>query len=285
MLARAGMRRFLQRSIPRPVRVALRRLLYLPVDALSALRGQAGRLTPPRGLISVEGDYEAIGGEFLGYLKELCALQPDGCVLDVGCGVGRMAVPLTGYLSPSGRYEGFDIIRDGIAWCTRAITPRFPNFRFRHIDVFNTNYNRRGRLRAADLRFPYPDSSFDAVLAASVFTHMLPDDTENYLSEIARVLKPGGRSLLTFFMAEDIGLSAPEAVAAAFPHPRGVYRVHDPRTPEVAVCYSDEFVLSALEHKGLRLVHPLHRGSWSGRADFLSFQDIVVASRRNSPST
>ena len=47
-------------------------------------------------------------------------------VLDVGCGIGRMAIPLARYLNTDGKYEGFDIIPENIAWCQRAITPRYP---------------------------------------------------------------------------------------------------------------------------------------------------------------
>ena len=36
-------------------------------------------------------------------------LPRDGAVLDVGCGLGRMALPLLDYLGAAGRYEGFDV--------------------------------------------------------------------------------------------------------------------------------------------------------------------------------
>ena len=41
--------------------------------------------------------------------------QPGERVLDIGCGIGRMARPLTPYLTPPGAYDGFDINADGIA--------------------------------------------------------------------------------------------------------------------------------------------------------------------------
>ena len=56
-------------------------------------------------------------------------LRPDHHVIDIGCGSGRLALPLTNFLR-RGRYEGFDIDPDMIAWCRRSITPRHPDFGF-----------------------------------------------------------------------------------------------------------------------------------------------------------
>src|SRR5205085_6486747 len=62
-------------------------------------------LPPPALARSVGGEFRATGAEFLRYFIELGGLRPTEHVLDVGCGVGRMAVPLTGYLDAGGRYE------------------------------------------------------------------------------------------------------------------------------------------------------------------------------------
>ena len=49
-------------------------------------------------------------------------------------------------------------------------------------------------------KLDFPDATFDFVCATSVFTHMLPAGVANYLREIRRVLRPGGRCLATFFV-------------------------------------------------------------------------------------
>lgn len=56
-------------------------------------------------------------------------------MLDVGCGSGRMALPLTGYLNSEGRYAGFDISQKAIAWCQEHITSAHPNFQFEVSDI------------------------------------------------------------------------------------------------------------------------------------------------------
>ena len=80
----------------------------------------------------------------------------------------------------------------GIAWCQENITPKHPNFRFQVADIRNKEYNSGERFAASEYEFPYEDASFDFVLLTSVFTHLLPNEVENYLSEIQRVLAPGG---------------------------------------------------------------------------------------------
>ena len=174
------------------------------LDLRDTVSRRRDRLTPPRRLDFVgHSDFAATGDEFLGHFIGLGGLQPSEAVLDVGCGIGRMALPLTGYLSQAGRYDGFDIVRANVGWCRRAITPRFPNFRFRHADVFNREYNPLGKLRGRDYRFPYPDRSFDFAVLTSVFTHLLPDEVAHYLAELGRVLRPGGRCLATVYLLNE----------------------------------------------------------------------------------
>ena len=124
--------------------------------------------------------------EFFRLYVDLCGLKPDEQILDVGCGIGRKTIRLTQYLGDGGAYEGIDIVKSGIDWCSERISRRYPRFRFQQIDVYNGYYNPGGRHKAAEYRFPYPDGSFDLVVLGSVFTHMLTDDTAHYLSEMAR---------------------------------------------------------------------------------------------------
>lgn len=77
------------------------------------------------------------------------------------------------------------------------------HFHFQHSNVYNKYYNPHGKVRAQDFQFPFDDESLDFVFLTSVFTHMLPSDLENYLSEISRVLKTGGKCLITFFILNE----------------------------------------------------------------------------------
>ena len=214
---------------------------------------------------------------------EACALRPDERVLEVGSGGGRVAIALTEYLSRHGSYEGFDIDREAVQWCQERITAHFPNFKFRWADLYNAHYNPNATVRAAEYRFPYPDASFDVCFLASVFTHMLPDDVGHYLCEIARVLRPGGRCLMTAFLlnAETRELLRQGRCRRAFAHDRGVYRLERDDIPEAAVAYDEEVLRRWIEAAGLVIEAPIYYAPWCGRngAPPGPGQDYLVATR------
>lgn len=256
----------------------LRRLYYLPQDLATLLRARKDGLRPPRSLMTVgDGNFVAIGNEFLNYFKDLGRLRPDEKVLEVGCGVGRMAIPLTSYLDKSGSYEGFDIAQAEIEWCRKNITPRFANFNFHHSDVCNKQTNPKGRQAASSYRFPFADGQFDFVFLTSVFTHMLIDDIENYLREIARVLRPGGRLLATYFLLDGETRERLGKMTSRFRHPHGSSLAIDPKLPEASIAHEEGELLALHEKFGLQLQGPVLYGNWGGREKFLSSQDIVVA--------
>lgn len=274
--------RSLRSLIPPSLKPALRRIWYWPADVIGRLRGR-DELTPPRSLIFVgDGDFRKTGQEFRRYMIELGGLRPEHRMLDVGSGIGRMAVPLTGYLAPPGEYRGIDIVEAGVKWCADHVTPRFPHFQFRQIDVYNQIYNPKGRLAARDYRFPFEDGRFDFVLLTSVFTHMMPADLQHYLSEIARVLRPGGRCLITWFLlnAESRGLLRAGRSTLDFAHEVEGCLTTDKRNPEAAIAYEEAAVRAMYAARGLAVEEPPRYGSWCGRDRYLSYQDIVLANRQ-----
>ncbi|HEV3000702.1 MAG TPA: class I SAM-dependent methyltransferase [Solirubrobacteraceae bacterium] len=248
------------------------------LDVRDRVSGRADRLVPPRRLdYAGHSDFVATGEEFLAYFVELGGLQPHHAVLDVGCGMGRMARPLAGFLSSEGSYDGFDVNRDGIGWCRRRYA-RHDNFRFQVADLYNRRYNPHGAHAAGDYRFPYDDERFDLAILTSVLTHLLEREADHYLAETARVLKPGGRMLATFFLLneESRGLIADGSAALAFLDPDDHVSVLDADLPEEAVAYDEEWLGERLAEHGLR-PEATRYGSWCGRPDFASFQDLIVA--------
>jgi SAM-dependent methyltransferase len=240
-------------------------------------------LPPPDGFSVGIGDFQAIGQSFVEELKRSCGLAPHHHVLDVGCGTGRIAIPLTQYLSPEARYEGFDPVREAIRHCRRRISPSYPNFRFQLADLYNKTYSPWGRFKDFEYRFPYDDGAFDVVFAVSVFTHLLPAGAQRYLQEAARVLKPGGHFLATFFLLNDASTSAVDAGGSTVPLPAryDVHRLSDPDVPEAAVAFDESFVMGLYSRFGLELKQPPGYGTWSGRAPsgYGGYQDLVVARR------
>lgn len=249
-------------------------------DSLDVAMRRRPPLMPPRRLQwYVGGQFEQVGELYAGFFRDRAGLRPDDAVLDIGCGVGRLAAPLTSYLGPSARYEGFDIIERGIVWCRRHITARYPNFRFQVADVYNRFYNPHGRYPASEYRFPYPDASFDFAFATSLFTHMLPDDSENYLREAGRVLRPGGTCVATFFLLDD---ETERAIAAGrttpdFGHQGVGYRTVSLAEPEQAIAYPVEWVTDLHDRASLE-IREIVRGRWRGVGSEYG-QDIVVSQR------
>jgi SAM-dependent methyltransferase len=271
----------LKNLVPASVKAAFRKIYYVPVDFVDRLKGRDG-LTPPKSLIFVgDGDFKQIGQEFRRHFIELAGLRPDERVLDVGCGIGRMAVPLTNYLSPEVEYWGFDIVKEGIDWCQNHISSQFSNFHFRHLDVYNKTYNRHGRIEAKNLAFPFEDGSFDFVFLTSVFTHMLSEDLENYLAEIARVLKTGRRCLTTFFLLNDesVGLIQGGRSTLDFRYNIEGCLTINKNNPESAIAYREDFIVELFAKYRLSVDKPIHYGSWCKRDGFLSYQDILVATK------
>lgn len=267
--------------LPHALRRPFRRVAYLPLDLRDALSGRRDPLVPPWGARAVgEGEFRAVGEEFLRHFRDLAGLEPFDRVLDVGCGIGRMAVPLTGYLDARGAYDGFDVTRADIAWCRRAISRRFPLFRFTHVDVANSEYNPAGRIAPSRFQFPYPDAAFDFVFATSVFTHLLPETAARYLAEIGRVLAPGGRAVFTAFL---LNAEAREAIGRGrtwyrFGHALAGAFVEDAAVPERAVAYEESDFLRLLSQAGLSPAPPVRYGFWRARPG-PSYQDLVVAGR------
>lgn len=252
------------------------------LDARDRLSGRADRLVPPRRRDFVgHSDFVATGEEFLAHFRELADLGPGEKVLDVGCGIGRMARPLTGYLDADagGSYDGFDVNRDAIGWCRRRYR-RHGHFTFQVADLFNARYNPAGAYRAAEYRFPYEDGTFDFAFATSVFTHLLPDEAEHYVAEVARTLKPGGRALLTWFLLNDTSRALIAAGKSGLPFidPDEQVALVDEAVPEEAIAFADDWVFEVLRRHGLVLTN-LHPGSWCGRDEHVSFQDLVICEK------
>ena len=127
----------------------------------------------------------AVGGHFDGFgivLRETLiyhGLKKTDYLIDVGCGSGRLAKPLAEYLQ--GRYLGIDIV-PGLVEYARELVPR-PDWRF---EV------------ARGLTIPEQDAKADMVCFFSVLTHLLHEESFVYLREAKRVLRPGGKIVLSF---------------------------------------------------------------------------------------
>ncbi len=244
-----------------------------------ALRRRDPRVPPRRLQFVGNSDFRATGDEFRVHLRRFAGLSRNDRVVDIGCGIGRIARVLATELAPpDGSYDGFDVAQHGIAWCKKHYTRTPVPYRFVHVDLRHPVYNPDGADDAADFRFPYEDGSFDLAIATSLFTHLLEAPVERYIAESARVLAPGGRLFATWFALDESLPPVPERAMTSFQPTSGAALVVDPAEPERAVAYPLTWIRRCLSRHRLALREPYQRGGWTGR-DGVSSQDILVADR------
>jgi SAM-dependent methyltransferase len=240
----------------------------------------SGVPVPPRdiqlwvGKFERDADFIATGRWTVDLMVELAGLTPEHAVLDGGCGCGRVARALTEFLSPAGRYLGFDVGREPIEWCQKQISTRFPAFVFVHADVLNPVYNPEGVLRPESYRFPCADEIFDVVLLESVFTHLLRPAMETYTRESVRVLRAGGHLLVSHHLMDE---AARRAVASGttvfeFRQRLGPATTLDLDEPQVGLAYDPEFADRVLKDNGLRIT-ARRRGTWRDVPRYMVSQD------------
>ncbi|TYC53069.1 class I SAM-dependent methyltransferase [Rhodobacterales bacterium] len=227
-----------------------------------------------------DGDYLLIGTEFLGHFIELGGLRENERVLDIGCGIGRMAVPLTQYLDPdTGKYAGIDPASSGIHWCTRNISSAYPNFRFMHLDIANALYNPDGYIKGTEIALPFANSTFDFAIMTSVVTHLPPAEIKPYFKEVSRLLQPGGRLFMSAFVMDRQAVPADDR-----PTPRIIFQrggqgpawYANQRVPLSAVAFDDGFLDQALQESGFE-IGLKKLGHWRGGAASAHYQDFFVA--------
>lgn len=127
----------------------------------------------------IPGEYLRSRSSYLIYLFHISTYRfalsyvADRRVLDFGCGTGYGTALLAEQATTA---IGVDLSPDAIA-CAKDHHQRH-NLDFRSI------------ARIEDERLPFNDGEFDTVVSFQVIEHLT--DTDAYLREIARVLKPGG---------------------------------------------------------------------------------------------
>lgn len=116
---------------------------------------------------------------------ELAKVKPGEKVLDVACGTGSLTLTAESYAKPGGKVYGIDASPEMIEVAKKKAA------RSKSDVVFEI-----GLIEKLD----FPDATFDVVISRLAIHH-LPDDLKHKaFAEILRVLKPGGRVLITDFV-------------------------------------------------------------------------------------
>jgi ubiquinone/menaquinone biosynthesis C-methylase UbiE len=225
------------------------------------------------------GDYYKVGEETVALLKQYARLGPSDRVLDVGCGLGRIAWPLARELGPNGSYDGIDTAALYIDWCSENLPLDPQRVNFHWLDVYNSVYNPFGTLRGERLAFPFPDNTFTLSIATSLFTHLSPAGTTNYLREMARTLQRGGRIFASFYVLDNESREVISKMETfpSFTEVIDVGRLAAADSPDEAIAFDVDWLHQAFLSAGYALDAYI-QGRW--RQDVESkavlYQDLVV---------
>jgi len=230
----------------------------------------------------------------IGIFQTLMALnlvkKTDNNILDVGCGTGLLGIASQPFIGQGGHYTGLDVMRKDIEFCARHYPAE--QYDFVHFDVDNPAYN-PGKATQKQA-WPLPSSHFDLVTALSVWTHLNEADALFYLGEVSRVLIPGGKAIISFFVLDEVyqgSLKKRSKVLGGFHAKSQEKWIFDQASygsdawfhpvwadiPESAIGVTDRGIERLLEVSGLTLL-ARHRGNWK-EIPGVYFQDVLIFSK------
>ncbi len=187
-------------------------------------------------------------------------VQPEETVLDAGCGLGYFLLKLKG----SGAVlHGIDTSPESVSYVKKHITP----------------HAKTGSVE----QIPYPDNTFDKVLFCEVIEHVADD--AKVLREIRRVLKPGGRVVISTPSLK--GFRATAKLKQLGHHHGGEFHYRDGYMPEdlerilegngyrVVETRQAMFLLSELVMEMTKVVFLLKRKRFEAQSELLDAQKSI----------
>jgi SAM-dependent methyltransferase len=176
---------------------------YIPLDNQNLLRTKNIRLIPRednrRGGKRSYAEWAHVAGIFQTLMFIHLDRKDGNKILDVGCGTGLLGIASEPFIGRGGQYVGIDVMKKDIDFC-RSHFPS-PAFEFIHLDTNNPFYAPLQENKLS--KWPFEDSIFDFVTALSVWTHLNEQDALFYIREVNRVMKQGGKAMITFFLLDD----------------------------------------------------------------------------------
>lgn len=182
-------RRSLGRALREPLRGCANVLgiEFAPMSGLYERLYEHHARTVPEDVSVGGGHFDLLGRAELGVLI-MEGMAPHHTLCDFGCGTGRLAVHAVPYLA-TGRYVGTDIAESMLTSARKRLSRQF--LKPASTDVIF--------MRQRPDVFDVPTASVDFVCAFSVFTHMEPEDAYRYLKAACRIVRPGGKFVLSCF--------------------------------------------------------------------------------------
>lgn len=208
-------------------------------------------------------------------------------ILDIGCGTGLLGIASDPFVQDGGTYTGIDVMKNDIDFCLNHY--KAPNFKFIHFDLANPTYASE---QSTELKpWPIADESQDLVTALSVWTHLNEQDALFYLKEVQRVLKKGGKAIISFFfLNQDYhrSLSHRTNELGKYHSTKQSNWIFDlkaydsihwlttkwAKAPEDVIGITEEAMTALLNHSGLKRLQ-YYPGNWKEQPGIF-FQDVLI---------
>ncbi len=250
------------------------------------LKTQIYKSIPPQKLIKDSGSknishYVSNTLLFTKDLIQQCMLKRNANVLEIGCGVGRIANGLLHYLNKEGSYWGIDVNPEMINWCHKYIHTRRGNFKFQQIPVINNYYYEKNNNKLNKYDFSFLDNQkFDCVVAMATFNHLRMEDTQKYLQEISSRLKPNGVAYLTFFIIDQCFLRFQQRTKLyqdLQQEHTGIWYGYELQSSFTG--YEMQTLKEILDDANLKII-TYHPGKWAQKKRSRLFQDWMLVERK-----
>lgn len=214
-----------------------------------------------------------------------CRKHSGNTVVDLGSGTGILAIAAEPLVSDGGRYIGLDVNPSDIDFCLQHYPS--PPFEFHHLCAHNAAYASE---QEGQQQWPVEKESADIITALSVWSHLSEKDAIFNLQETARVLRKGGKAIITAFILDDS--YKPEnctsnAIGAYHSTPKNLWLFEKPaydsldwfttewaQVPEKAIAFNLRGLQRMLTETNLRLTS-FHSGCWKEKPGVF-FQDILI---------
>ena len=264
---------------------------YLSEDRRRFRRARNIRLIPSerdrRGGKRAYAEWAHVIGIFQSLMFLHLEKKEGNVVLDVGCGTGLLGIASEPFIGQGGKYIGLAVAMGDVEFCRGHYSPE--SYEFVHFDMKNPAYAPGQKSEISS--WPVEAGGVDLVTALSVWTHLDADDSLFYLEEVSRVLRPGGKAIITFFVLDEAYRESLEKRSDRegrfhatsqnrwiFDQP--AYGSNDwlypswAKVPEAAIGVTEAGLDRLLSSSGLRLIEK-YPGNWK-EAPGMYFQDTLI---------
>jgi SAM-dependent methyltransferase len=274
---------------------------YISIDKENIKRAKNLKLIPEKAAIRELGGKRSYAewGHVIGIFQTLIyqnlSKSNNNFILDVGCGSGLLAISSEPFIRPKGQYTGIDVNRNFIDISEKNYKDKW--FKFLYLSVFNSVYSPSINETEASKPWDVSSESQDLVTALSVWTHLNEQHSTFYLEEVSRVLKPGAKAIITFFVLDnnyERSLKRRRNAKGRFHNSNQLRWVFDTplhgsdnwfhpkwtKVPEYAIGVTPKGITAALKNTDLKLIKT-NTGNWKETAGIF-FQDILIFEKSTS---